>query len=166
MSRSLFIPSLAWHRPALGLAGTLAATLLSMGSAQAETQIEWWHAMGGALGEKVNEIAADFNASQDEYVVKPVFKGDYTETMTSAIAAFRAGKAPQIVQIYEVGTATMMYAKGAIVPVYQLMADADVDFDPNAYLSAVAGYYTTTDGKMLSLPFNSSTPVTTSTATF
>ncbi|KXS37721.1 MAG: sn-glycerol 3-phosphate transport system substrate-binding protein [Halomonadaceae bacterium T82-2] len=160
MSRSLLTSPRAWRRPALGLAGTLAATLLSMGSAQAETQIEWWHAMGGALGKKVNEIAADFNASQDEYVVNPVFKGNYTETMTSAIAAFRAGKAPQIVQIYEVGTATMMHAKGAIVPVYQLMADANADFDPNAYLPAVAGYYTTTDGKMLSLPFNSSTPVT------
>ena len=85
MSRSLS-SSLAWRRPALGLAGTLAATLLSLGTAQAETQIEWWHAMGGALGEKVNEIADDFNASQDEYVVKPVFKGNYTEPMTSATA--------------------------------------------------------------------------------
>ncbi|WP_280542577.1 sn-glycerol-3-phosphate ABC transporter substrate-binding protein UgpB [Chromohalobacter sp. 11-W] len=129
-------------------------------SAQANTEITWWHAMGGALGDKVDQIAADFNASQDEYVVNPVFKGNYTETMTSAIAAFRAGKAPQIVQIYEVGTATMMSAKGAIVPVYQLMANANVDFDPSAYLPAVAGYYTDPEGRMLSMPFNSSTPVT------
>lgn len=129
-------------------------------SAQANTEITWWHAMGGALGDKVDQIAASFNASQDEYVVSPVFKGNYTETMTSAIAAFRAGKAPEIVQIYEVGTATMMSAKGAIVPVYQLMANANVDFDPNAYLPAVTGYYTDPEGRMLSMPFNSSTPVT------
>lgn len=118
----------------------------------------------GRLGKKVDEIAADFNVSQDDYVVKPVFKGNYSETMTSAIAAFRAGKGPDIVQIFEVGTATMMSAKGAIVPVYQLMADfapqEGTAFDPNAYLSAVTGYYTDTDGKMLSMPFNSSTPVT------
>ncbi|KPM82159.1 sn-glycerol-3-phosphate ABC transporter substrate-binding protein UgpB [Cobetia sp. UCD-24C] len=133
-------------------------------SALAATEVEWWHAMGGGLGKKVDEIAADFNASQDDYVVKPVFKGNYSETMTSAIAAFRAGKGPDIVQIFEVGTATMMSAKGAIVPVHQLMADfapqEGTAFDPNAYLSAVTGYYTDTDGKMLSLPFNSSTPVT------
>lgn len=133
-------------------------------SALAAIEVEWWHAMGGGLGKKVDEIAADFNASQDDYVVKPVFKGNYSETMTSAIAAFRAGKGPDIVQIFEVGTATMMSAKGAIVPVHQLMADfapqEGTAFDPNAYLSAVTGYYTDTDGKMLSMPFNSSTPVT------
>ncbi|MBR9798151.1 MAG: sn-glycerol-3-phosphate ABC transporter substrate-binding protein UgpB [Gammaproteobacteria bacterium] len=133
-------------------------------SALAATEVEWWHAMGGGLGKKVDEIAADFNASQEDYVVKPVFKGNYSETMTSAIAAFRAGKGPDIVQIFEVGTATMMSAKGAIVPVHQLMADfapqEGTAFDPNAYLSAVTGYYTDTDGKMLSMPFNSSTPVT------
>lgn len=133
-------------------------------SALAATEVEWWHAMGGGLGKKVDEIAADFNASQDDYVVKPVFKGNYSETMTSAIAAFRAGKGPDIVQIFEVGTATMMSAKGAIVPVHQLVADfapqEGTAFDPNAYLSAVTGYYTDTDGKMLSMPFNSSTPVT------
>ncbi|MBZ9558759.1 MULTISPECIES: sn-glycerol-3-phosphate ABC transporter substrate-binding protein UgpB [unclassified Modicisalibacter] len=160
MSRSPLssVASRCW--PSAALLSIGAAALLSAGSARAATQIEWWHAMGGGLGKKVDEIAADFNASQDDYVVKPVFKGNYTETMTSAIAAFRAGKAPQIVQIYEVGTATMMHAKGAIVPVYQLMADESADFDPSAYLPAVTGYYTTTDGKMLSLPFNSSTPVT------
>lgn len=133
-------------------------------SALAAIEVEWWHAMGGGLGKKVDEIAADFNASQDDYVVKPVFKGNYSETMTSAIAAFRAGKGPDIVQIFEVGTATMMSAKGAIVPVHQLVADfapqEGTAFDPNAYLSAVTGYYTDTDGKMLSMPFNSSTPVT------
>ena len=133
-------------------------------SALAATEVEWWHAMGGGLGKKVDEIAADFNASQDDYVVKPVFKGNYSEPMPSAIAAFRAGKGPDIVQIFEVGTATMMSAKGAIVPVHQLMADfapqEGTAFDPNAYLSAVTGYYTDTDGKMLSMPFNSSTPVT------
>ena len=71
-----------------------------------------------------------------------VFKGTYTETMTAAIAAFRAGEQPHIVQVFEVGTATMMAAKGAIYPVHQLMADAGEPFDPDAYLPAVTGYYT------------------------
>ncbi|HEN8203814.1 sn-glycerol-3-phosphate ABC transporter substrate-binding protein UgpB [Proteus mirabilis] len=125
----------------------------------AKTEIEWWHAMGGALGQKVNQIASDFNASQSEYVIKPVYKGTYPETMTSAVAAFRAKNQPAIVQVFEVGTASMMGAKKAVFPVYQLMEKTNEPFDPNSYLSTVTAYYTTNDGKMISLPFNSSTPV-------
>jgi sn-glycerol 3-phosphate transport system substrate-binding protein len=128
-------------------------------SAEAKVKVQWWHAMGGKLGEKVEEIAAKYNASQNQYEVVPVFKGNYTETMTGAIAAFRARKHPHIVQVFEVGTASMMAAKGAIKPVYELMAEAGEDFDQNRYLASVVGYYSTADGKMLSMPFNSSTPV-------
>jgi sn-glycerol 3-phosphate transport system substrate-binding protein len=115
--------------------------------------------MGGNLGETVNEIAAGFNKTQTEYKVVPVYKGSYTETLTAAIAAFRAKQGPHIVQVFEVGTANMMAAKGAIYPIYQLMADAKEPFDPKAFIGPVYGYYSTTDGKLLSMPFNSSTPV-------
>ncbi|MCP5280578.1 MAG: sn-glycerol-3-phosphate ABC transporter substrate-binding protein UgpB [Rhodoferax sp.] len=128
-------------------------------AAQAQTEIQWWHSMTGANGDRVNAMASGFNASQKDYKVVPVYKGSYGESMTAAIAAFRAGKAPNIVQVFEVGTATMMSAKGAIVPVYKLMKDSGVKFDPKAYVSAVAGYYTDSKGNMLSFPFNSSTPV-------
>jgi sn-glycerol 3-phosphate transport system substrate-binding protein len=136
-----------------------AAVLASAPAAWAQTEIQWWHAMGGNLGETVNEIAAGFNKSQTEYKVTPVYKGSYTETLTAAIAAFRAKQAPHIVQVFEVGTANMMAAKGAVYPVFQLMADAKEPFDPKAYIGPVYGYYSTTDGKLLSMPFNSSTPV-------
>ncbi len=132
---------------------------LVTGAAQAQVEVQWWHAMGGELGEKLNEIAAGFNAKQSDYKVMPVYKGNYTETMTAAIAAFRAKQQPHIVQVFEVGTATMMAAKGAVYPVYELMKDAGEPFDPKAYLAAVTGYYTDTAGNMLSMPFNSSTPV-------
>ena len=140
---------------------TVGALTLSVMAAQvqAATEIQWWHAMGGELGEKVNEIADKFNASQDDYQVVPVFKGNYTETMTAAISAFRAKEQPHIVQVFEVGTATMMAAEGAVYPVYQLMEDTGQAFDPSDYLASVTGYYTSNDGKMLSMPFNSSTPV-------
>ncbi len=127
--------------------------------AQAQTEIQWWHSMGGALGEWVNDLAKDFNASQKDYKVVPTFKGSYDESMTAAIAAFRAGNAPHILQVFEVGTATMMASKGAIVPVGDVMKQAGVTFDPAAYVPAVAGYYTAPNGQMLSFPFNSSTTV-------
>ena len=135
------------------------AALFSVASAQAQVQIEWWHAMGGNLGEAVNALAEQFNKEQSAYKVNAVFKGSYTETLTAAIAAFRAKQNPHIVQVFEVGTATMMAAKGAIYPVHQLMADTKEPFDPKSFIGPVYGYYSTTNGKLLSLPFNSSTPV-------
>ena len=128
-------------------------------TAQAQTEIQWWHSMGGALGEWVNDLAKDFNASQKDYKIVPTFKGNYDESMTAAIAAFRAGNAPHILQVFEVGTATMMASKGAVVPVGEVMKKAGVAFDANSYVPAVAGYYTAPNGQMLSFPFNSSTPV-------
>ena len=141
------------------LAATLAAAVMCASQAHAQTEIQWWHSMTGALNDKVNEIANGFNASQKEYKVVPVFKGQYPESMTAAIAAFRAGNAPHILQVFEVGTATMMGAKGAIKPVYVMMKEAGEKFDPKSYMPAVAGYYTDSKGNMLSMPFNSSTPV-------
>jgi sn-glycerol 3-phosphate transport system substrate-binding protein len=138
---------------AIALASVLSAP------AFAQTEIQWWHSMGGALGEWVNDHAKDFNASQSAYKVVPTFKGSYDESMTAAIAAFRAGNAPHILQVFEVGTATMMASKQAIVPVGKVMKDAGVPFDPKSYVPAVAGYYTAPNGEMLSFPFNSSTTV-------
>lgn len=138
---------------------TSAILATTMTAAYAETEVQWWHAMGGANGERVNKIAEDFNATQSDYKVVPVYKGNYTETMTAAIAAFRAKEHPQIVQVFEVGTATMMAAKGAIYPVEQLMKDTGEAFDGEAFLPAVVSYYQTPEGELLSMPFNSSTPV-------
>ena len=143
-------------RPTLTAAAALAA--LASG-ATAQTEIQFWHAMGGALGEKVEEIAAGFNASQDTWEVVPTYKGNYTENMTAAIAAFRAGEQPHVVQVFEVGTATMMAAEGAVRPAHEIMEAADIDWNPDAYIPAVKSYYTTPEGDLLSLPFNSSTPV-------
>ncbi len=141
------------------LSASLIAGLAAAGSAQAQVQVQWWHAMSGPLGEWVADLAKDFNAKQKEYVVVPTFKGTYGETLTAGIAAFRAGTAPDILQVYEVGTATMMASKGAIKPVSEVMTMGGAKFDPKVYIPAVAGYYTAPNGQMLSLPFNSSTTV-------
>ena len=137
----------------------LAGLVFAHPAAAAQTELQWWHALPGELSQKVEKLATDFNSSQTQFRVVPVYKGTYTEVMTGAIAAFRAKQPPHIVQVFEVGTATMMAAKGAVYPVFELMRDAREPFDPEAYLPAVVGYYTDTSGNMLSFPFNSSTPV-------
>src|SRR5271166_3952017 len=149
------------HRCILGVArGAIVAALFGLATqAQAVTEIQWWHSMTGKLNDKVNELAEKFNASQKDYHVSAVYKGQYDESMTAAVAAYRAGNPPQIVQVFEVGTATMMAAKGAVKPVYQLMAEAGEQFDPKAFLGAVSSYYSDTQGHLISMPFNSSTQV-------
>ncbi len=127
--------------------------------AQAVTDIMWWHAMSGELGRQLDKLAADFNASQSEYRIVPSYKGNYTETVTAAIFAFRSRSQPAIVQVIEIATATMMAAKGAIYPVFELMRDEQEPFSPAAYLPAVTGYYADVAGNMLSFPFNASTPI-------
>ncbi|MBT2325279.1 sn-glycerol-3-phosphate ABC transporter substrate-binding protein UgpB [Variovorax paradoxus] len=141
----------------LAAASALAATLSI--PAHAQTEIQWWHAMSGPLGEWVNDLAKQYNESQKEYKVVPAYKGTYDESMTAAIAAYRSGNAPHILQVFEVGTATMMASKGAIKPVGEVMKEGGAKFDQKAYISAVAGYYTAPNGQMLSFPFNSSTTI-------
>ncbi|MGI4778880.1 MAG: sn-glycerol-3-phosphate ABC transporter substrate-binding protein UgpB [Janthinobacterium lividum] len=142
----------------LALASALAATAL-FNTAQAQTEIQWWHSMTAVNNEWVNDLARQFNESQKDYRIVPTYKGQYEESMTAAIAAFRAGNAPEILQVFEVGTATMQASKGAIVPVAKVMKDAGEKFDSSAYIPAVAGYYTAPNGQMMSFPFNSSTTV-------
>jgi len=144
-----------------GIASVLAGgtALLWAGAAQAQIELQWWHAMTGANNQVIVKLAEDFNASQKEYKVVPTYKGSYIDTMNAGIAAFRAGNAPHIMQVFEVGTATMMAATGAIKPVHVLMKEAGEKFNPDAYLPTITGYYSTVKGDMLSFPFNSSSTV-------
>ena len=138
----------------------VAAVLVASASpAQAVTDIMWWHAMSGELGRQLEKLASDFNASQSDYRIVPSYKGNYTETVTAAIFAFRSRSQPAIVQVNEIATATMMAARGAIYPVFELMRDEQEPFSPADYLPAVTGYYADVAGNMLSFPFNASTPI-------
>jgi len=141
------------------LMSVAAFALAGASPALAQTEIQWWHALTGANNDVVVKLAEDFNASQKDYKVVPVYKGSYPDTLNAGIAAFRAGQAPHILQVFEVGTGTMMSAKGAVKPVHEMMKEAGEKFDPNAYLPAITGYYSTAKGEMLSMPFNSSSMV-------
>jgi sn-glycerol 3-phosphate transport system substrate-binding protein len=142
---------------------TLAAAAAFAGSlaqpAAAATEIQLWHAFTGPLGEILAKQVEGFNASQSDYQLAAVYKGNYSETLNAGVAAFRAKQQPHILQVFEVGTATMMAAKGAVNPVYEVMQAGGETFDPSVYLPTVTGYYTDPEGNMLSMPYNSSTPV-------
>ena len=124
---------------------------------RAKTEVIWWHAMTGFLGERVNDITNKFNSSQNEYEVKAVHKGGYPETLTAGIASYRSKTPPHIIQVFEVGTQTML-SSGAIYPVYQLMKDQGIKIDWDDFLPVVKSYYSK-GGNLYSMPFNSSTPI-------
>ena len=124
-----------------------------------KTKIVWWHAMTAALGDQVNHAVEAFNQSQDAIEVTAIYKGGYADVLTATIAAFRAGQAPHLAQIFEVGTGTMLAAGRATKQVWELTKETGVAIDPKTYIPAVRGYYSLADGRMASMPFNSSTAV-------
>jgi len=140
------------------LFGLLATLVMVNQASAAPIAIQWWHAMRGARGDTIQKMVKAFNESQKDYVVVAVNKGGYDETVNAGIAAYRAKKQPHILQSFEVGTQTMMVS-GAIYPVYQLMADAGYKIDWKNYLQPVLSYYVDAKDNLLSMPFNSSTPV-------
>ena len=140
------------------LAAGVALTLWTS-SALAQTEIQWWHAMTGANNEVVETLSKEFNESQGEYKVVPVFKGTYPETLNAGIAAFRARQAPHIIQVFDVGTGVMMGAEGAVKPVAEIISMGGKTFDPKEYLPGIVAYYSKPDGTMLSFPYNSSSPI-------
>ena len=150
-------------RRSLLAATTAVAAIAPLGLARAQgakTKIVFWHAMSAFLGEEINNICKGFNASQSDYEIEPIFKGTYPETLTAAIAAWRAGQAPHLVQMFEVGTGSMLAAGPAVKQVWQLAQETGVKLDPEAYIGGVRGYYSLSDGRLASMPFNSSTAIT------
>ncbi len=136
---------------------TAAVLLAAPAPAAAKTEIHFWHAMGGQLGEATNELVRQFNQSQAEYEVKALNKGTYPEVLTAAIAAYRQKNPPHIVQVFDVGTQTMLLS-GAVYPIFQLTREQEIAIDWNDFIKPVTGYYSK-DGNLYSMPFNSSSPI-------
>src|SRR4051812_29425351 len=142
------------------LAASAVVPFTSVGRVHAQpgkTQIVWWHAMTGVNADEINRLARAFGESQAWAEVQPVYKGGYADTLTAAIAAWRADQAPHLVQIFEVGTGSMLAAGPATKQVWKLSEETGVALDPGAYIPGVRGYYSLPDGRQASMPFNSST---------
>ncbi len=141
------------------LAGAGALALARPAFAAAATRIVLWHSMNGALGDELNKLIARFNASQSTFTVVGIFKGGYADALTAGIAAWRAGQAPHILQVFDVGTGSMIAAGPAVKQLWQLVQETGAPIKRDSYIASVRGYYSLADGRMASMPFNSSTAV-------
>ncbi|WP_309084987.1 extracellular solute-binding protein [Chelativorans sp.] len=141
------------------LAAALAASVSALTASPAfaaSTKFEFWYGLSGDLGERVQEMCKRFNDSQNEYEIVCVGHDTYEATLQNTIAAFRANKQPAIAQIYDGGTLDLMLS-GAYVPARELMEKNGHQIDWSNYFSGIASYYSTSQGELLSFPFNSST---------
>lgn len=140
-------------------ATTILLTAATLTAQAASTEISWWHAMSGELGVTVNTISQRFNQSQSQCHLNTIYKGTYEEIVTAGIAAFRAKKQPNLVQVFEAGSATYINTKGVIYPVEKLFNDNKIAFDKQDYIAGVRNFYADKNGNMVGMPFNSSTVI-------
>ncbi|MBJ2149289.1 extracellular solute-binding protein [Paracoccus sp. IB05] len=139
--------------PALALLATSTAAFAN------PVQITWWHGMGGANEQVINQVAGKFNEAQSACAITPVSKGTYEEALASGIAAFRSGEQPNILQVFDAGAATIINAKGATIPAEDLLIQNGHSFDRDAFIDGIRYFYADTEGKFIGMPFNSSAPI-------
>ncbi|WP_215143295.1 ABC transporter substrate-binding protein [Exiguobacterium qingdaonense] len=139
----------------LGACGSEEATPVAATTEDGKTEVVFWHAMSGDLEKALNTQVDAFNASQDDYEVKPIFQGTYEEALTKFNAVAGSEDAPAIMQTFEVGTKYMIDSN-KITPVQEFIDKED--FDTSVWEENILSYYQV-DGKQYSMPFNSSTPV-------
>ncbi|HBM80121.1 MAG TPA: ABC transporter substrate-binding protein, partial [Clostridiaceae bacterium] len=120
------------------------------------SELTLWHAMGGVNGQAINAMVDSFNKSHSNIHVTAQFQGTYDDSLTKLKTAMQGKNGPDIVQVYDIGT-RFMVDSGWVVPMQNLI-DADKSFDIKTLEPNLLGYYTV-DGKLYSMPFNSSTPI-------
>ncbi len=123
--------------------------------AQEKTQITFWHAFGGGRQLFVERMVEDYNYTHPLVNVTVEFKGSYRDTLNAAILAAQQGNAPNIVQIFEIGT-QLALDSGIFMPIQDLVIGPE--FQPDDYIGGVTDYYKI-NGKFNSIPWNSSNPI-------
>jgi sn-glycerol 3-phosphate transport system substrate-binding protein len=133
-----------------------AALMCAATTGFAQTKVTFWYGLTGFNGEVVKQVVEKYNASQTKYVIEAVSQPDYDATINKLNTSLAGGELPSVVQIYDIGTQRMIDTK-KVTSVGDLIAkeklDVAADLEP-----AVASYYTI-NGKLWSMPFNSSAPV-------
>lgn len=140
------------------LAGLLLSACAVASPPARAVAFDFWFAHTGAYARAIQALCDDFNASAAPDRVRCVSQGNYSQTLRKAVAAYRAGTQPALVEIYDVGTADMLLS-GAIRPVDALLRAAGLPDGRAGMLPVVAGYYATRGGMLESQPFSVSTLV-------
>jgi len=136
--------------------GAASLALMTTGAFADKTRFDFWFGNSGDIAKVVQKVCDNFNASQTDYEIICTSQGSYDAALQNTIAAYRANKQPTIVQVFDIGTLTMLLSD-AFVPANKLMADNGYKIDWSNYFGGISAYYATSKGEMYSMPFNSST---------
>ncbi|TBL80886.1 ABC transporter substrate-binding protein [Paenibacillus thalictri] len=124
-------------------------------AASTPKKVTFWHAMGGTNQKVVEQMAADFNASQKDIQVEAIYQGSYDDLLSKLKASMGSPDSPSLVQVYEIGSRFMIDSK-TTTPVQKFI---DMDkYDLSQLEPNITGYYSHS-GKLDSMPFNSSNAI-------
>src|SRR5438477_12022033 len=123
------------------------ACLLAVPATAEPVKIDFWYGNSGDISKRVQEVCQHFNDSQKDFEVACTSQGTYYAAVQNTIAAFRGGKPPTIVQVFDVGTLDLMLSD-AYYPAFKLMADYGYTIDWGNYLPGIATYYASSKGQM------------------
>ncbi|MBT5420164.1 MAG: extracellular solute-binding protein, partial [Candidatus Cloacimonetes bacterium] len=123
------------------------------------TEILFWQAMGGPLGDALAELVNEFNDTHPNIHVKSVNMGNYTALSQKLMASIQTGNQPDVAQAYEAWIANMLEGD-VIVPIEDFINE-----DPNFGQEEMDDIFPVfinsnkMGGKLVSFPFNKSVRV-------
>lgn len=115
----------------------------------------FWTGLSGQAGEVIAQVINNYNHSQDKVFVDLQYQGSYQESLNKLKTSMRTQDGPDLVQIYEAGTRTMIDS-GFIIPMQQIIDDYNIDI--SGLEENMLNYYTV-DDQLYSMPLNTSVPV-------
>ena len=122
-----------------------------------KTVVHYWHSMAGANGELVKAMVERYNASQDKVQVIETFQGGYEDAAAKLQQSIAAGTVPEIAMI-ERAFVERFAAANALVDLTPYLTKAGLSKD--MFVKGLMGYSEyNNDGKLVSVPFNRSTPI-------
>jgi sn-glycerol 3-phosphate transport system substrate-binding protein len=117
--------------------------------------IQFWHAMGGDLAQRIDDITNSFEEQSDGITVETTSRNSYRDNLNATTSAVSSGNPPALSQIFEIGTQLAIDSQ-AFVPVEDIIPSDRINFDN--FLDPVLDFYRV-DGKLNSMPFNSSNAI-------
>ncbi len=156
--KSRVFPQIAYIRLAIIAHVLLAPIVLGFGGAlAAPTKITFWHYLGQETGSSVlDQLALDFNKSQNKYQIDPQYIGDFKTIQVKLTAALRAGGLPGMAMVDNAFFSTLALTKPGVLEnmndaVAALPKGTTQDFFPTFWDNGNVG------GARLGLPWASST---------
>lgn len=119
-------------------------------SSQGAVEIEFWYGLGGEQAEILEGIISNYNASQDEVIVRGVSQSSYTETVKMLQAAIASGEVPAC-YLADHHSTTNFAKKGQVEYLDDFIA-ADPDFHKEDIIDSFLDYLRDEEGHIYGLP--------------